>query len=135
MTLLGLAGWVLIFAGLVWAAWSILVLGFRRFVGLQAPLPSLIMRGPYRYMRHPFCVGGLVTLLGLFAATGDGIFGALVAVAIVISIFTIRIEERRLLARFGEAYQRYRQVVPALIPRMRRLRRTSGNSDHAPMAS
>ena len=114
-----LIGCLIAFAGLICAAWAIQVLGFSRFVGLGAAPPSLILRGPYRFVRHPFYLGELAFLLGLFVATGDRIVAALVALAIVTTALAIRSEERRLLARFGEGYRRYRAAVPALVPRRR----------------
>lgn len=133
--LLCLIGYLISLAGLVYAIWAIQVLGFSRFCGLGVPSPSLILCGPYRFVRHPFYLGALAFLLGLFVATGDGIVAALVVFTIAATGLAIRIEEGRLLTCFGEAYRRYREAVPALVPRRRTIEVGAQNADERTRAS
>ena len=78
---------------------------------------SLITRGPYRWVRHPFYVAfalavianSLVTTNEFIFATGSLAFG-------LVLLRTPR-EEARLLARFGEEYQRYRERTGKFWPR------------------
>jgi protein-S-isoprenylcysteine O-methyltransferase Ste14 len=68
----------------------------------------------YRYVRHPLYVGWL---LGFWVAptmtAGHLLFSSLMTGYI---LFAIVLEERDLVAHFGEVYLRYRERVPALIP-------------------
>ena len=57
-----------------------------------------------------------MVLAGVFAMVPSLATAALLAAGIITTGLGIPAEERRLAARFGEAYQRYRQAVPALIP-------------------
>jgi protein-S-isoprenylcysteine O-methyltransferase Ste14 len=82
--------------------------------GTGSPPETLIVGGPYRYVRHPLMACLLVflwaqpkmtpTLLLLSAG-----LSAYVALGVVL-------EERDLLRRFGDEYAGYRRRVPALIP-------------------
>jgi protein-S-isoprenylcysteine O-methyltransferase Ste14 len=82
--------------------------------------PQMLVRdGLYGFVRHPIyssaIVGGvayalIVDYLGTFI-----LFGAAVPVFYAITV----LEERELIARFGEPYRRYQQRVPRLFPRIR----------------
>ncbi len=77
---------------------------------------ELIVRGPYRLVRHPIYAGLLLALLGsalLHAQLTD-----LAGVAIFGAAFGLKMgnEERLMAAEFGEAYAGYRQRVKALVP-------------------
>jgi protein-S-isoprenylcysteine O-methyltransferase Ste14 len=77
---------------------------------------ELVRSGPYRWVRHPIYTGLLLAVFGTAVAIGEwrGIIAlALFAVAF---LYKIRIEERFLVDRFGAAYGRYREQVPALVP-------------------
>ena len=78
---------------------------------------ELIMSGPYRFVRHPIYSGLLLALLGTAIAIGE--WRGLLALALMAAAFLrkIAIEERFLTEQFGEAYARYREDVPALLPR------------------
>ena len=77
---------------------------------------SLTRSGPYRLVRHPIYTGLLVAILG--SAVAEAEWRGLVAVVLFAIAFLrkIEIEERFLVAQFGDAYTRYRAAVPALIP-------------------
>lgn len=93
--------------------------------GQGTPLPldtarSLVVAGPYRYVRNPMAMGGF----GQGAAVGIwlGSFGVLCYVAIGVAVwqFVARPwEERDLESRFGGRYRRYRDAVPCWLPRLR----------------
>jgi methanethiol S-methyltransferase len=108
-------GLLLACAGVIFAVWAIHSLGIIRFFGGVGD-PPFIVRGPYRCVRHPFYLGLLAFLLGLFMATGKALLGAGLGVAIGTTILAVTIEERRSAMRFGEAYGRYRNAVAAFIP-------------------
>lgn len=81
---------------------------------------SLTRDGPYRFARHPIYTGLLLAILG--SAIAEGEWRGLVGLGLITLSFLrkISIEEQFLTAQFGDAYLRYRQEVPALIPWPRR---------------
>ena len=69
--------------------------------------------GLHRYVRHPLYAGGFAILWGRVNDESS------LAAAIWVSLYLVvgaYLEERRLLARFGEVYERYRAQVPAFVP-------------------
>ena len=68
---------------------------------------TLVTRGPYQWVRHPFylCVALFVLSLGLVAAN----WFMLAAGVGLVTMFVVRtrIEEEKLLARFGDPYRAY----------------------------
>jgi protein-S-isoprenylcysteine O-methyltransferase Ste14 len=82
--------------------------------GTPPPPAAFVARGPYRYVRHPLY---LSTLLLIWCAphlsTDRLLFNVLWTAWIIIGT---TLEERDLLAYFGEAYRRYQLRVPMLIP-------------------
>lgn len=67
----------------------------------------------HRYVRHPIYAGAFLLLWGRIEDEFS------LATALWASLYLVigaRYEERRLLARFGEAYARYRKAVPAFVP-------------------
>ena len=81
---------------------------------------SLTRTGPYRLVRHPIYTGILTALLGSAIAEAERRGFAGLALIILAFLRKIAIEERFLIAQFGEAYARYRAEVSALIPWPRR---------------
>ena len=77
---------------------------------------ELIVEGPYRIVRHPIYTGVLAGLIGTAFAVGE--WRALLGVAIAAAAFwrKLRIEESVMRRQFGEAYARYAEHVPALVP-------------------
>jgi protein-S-isoprenylcysteine O-methyltransferase Ste14 len=104
--------------------WSVATLGLRRSFLFRRTDDPLIIRGPYRIVRHPqflSAIGITFFTIQLFNPAGFSfsIYGNLGANW---SLFTLSLwvltllEERELLAHFGEAYREYSQRVPRLIP-------------------
>jgi len=79
---------------------------------------TLVTRGPYRWVRHPFYLATalavvantLVTANWFLALTGGITFGLLV--------LRTRIEEEKLIERFGEDYKEYMKRTGRLLPRL-----------------
>lgn len=115
---------VLFFLGLLVLVWAIVSIDVLHFHGLrqafgQSGEPSFSVSGPYRWVRHPIQSGLIVALWATPDLTaGHALFaGALTAYSVVA---TLKMEERDLIAAIGEPYQRYRQRVPALVPKLGR---------------
>jgi protein-S-isoprenylcysteine O-methyltransferase Ste14 len=114
--LLPLIGLVLLLAamgGRIWA--SAYVVGRKD--------ASLVTEGPYSLVRNPLYLSSLAGF------TGAGlVFESLTVTLVFVAVFflshwpAIRVEERKLEARFGAAYVRYREEVPRFIPRLARVR-------------
>lgn len=82
------------------------------------PPRAFVVAGPYRWVRNPMYLGGLLLLLGFglwHRSPAMALFAAVVwAVA---HLFVVRVEEPGLARRFGESYARYRAEVSRWIPR------------------
>lgn len=78
--------------------WAIATLGPRwTFRVLVPPQSSLVVAGPYRYLRHPNYVGVAGELIGMALMSGAAIAGAVGTVAFMTLVaIRIRIEERAL---------------------------------------
>lgn len=104
---------VLIVVGLGLEAWA--AGRFRRArtnVVPWKPSTALVTDGPYSFSRNPIYVGFALTYAGI--ATGlDSIaaLAGLIPCLIVVDRFVIVREERYLAARFGTAFDHYRQKV------------------------
>jgi protein-S-isoprenylcysteine O-methyltransferase Ste14 len=76
----------------------------------QAPM---VLSDAHRFVRHPWY------FLGLVVIWTREMNAALLVSALVLTLYLAlgsRLEERKLLQRYGEAYRRYRARVPALLP-------------------
>ncbi len=123
------------FVGLVFATWGILIirLAFRKFslkefLGFaqaqQKTTKNEILRtdGILQHIRHPIYSGTLLLIVGfwLFSPTLANLI-----TTFCITIYTLigmRLEEKKLIATFGDAYRQYKQKVPALVPSLESLK-------------
>lgn len=80
---------------------------------------QLITSGIRARVRHPVYLGHLVEMFAWSLGTGLVACYALTVFAILTGMVMIRMEDRELEARFGEAYRAYRQEVPGIIPNLR----------------
>jgi protein-S-isoprenylcysteine O-methyltransferase Ste14 len=88
--------------------------------GKPAPAMLLIIRGAYRWVRHPMYSSFLLMVWASPDVTADRLlFNVLWSVWIVVAT---RLEERDLAADFGEAYREYQRSVPMVLPRSLRPR-------------
>ncbi len=80
---------------------------------------TLITRGPYRWVRHPFYVALALGVTANAVVTANWFFALMGAVSIVLFAIRTRTEEEKLVERFGDAYRNYMQRTGRFIPRMR----------------
>lgn len=81
--------------------------------------PRLTIKGPYRLVRHPFYSCAIIALWATPVLSLDRLlFNVLFTTWIVVGA---TLEERDLLAQFGEEYEAYRRAVPMFVPRVGRL--------------
>jgi protein-S-isoprenylcysteine O-methyltransferase Ste14 len=110
-------GAALVFAGLAFSIWARFTIAENWSSDVQLKRDhELIVRGPYRWVRHPIYTGVLLMFVGTALAVGE--WRAVVAVALAAGAFwrKLRLEEAVMRRQFGETYARYAARVPALIP-------------------
>ena len=103
--------------GTVFTIWSLAVLG--RCFGLLPEVRGLVLRGPYRLVRHPVYLGEIVAALGLLLAKPHPLVVALLAVFVVLQYGRTIFEERALSAAYPTEYPAYALRVPRLVPGVR----------------
>ena len=80
---------------------------------------TLVLQGPYRWVRHPFYVaGGLLSLaIALIAANWFLLITGVVLFCLL--VIRTRTEEKNLVARFGAGYRTYMERTGRFFPRIR----------------
>lgn len=102
-------------------------LSFDQLIGrpeVQGEGQRLVTTGIHAYIRHPVYLGHLCELLGWSAGTGLAVIYALTAFAVITGAIMIRMEERELEQRFGDAYRDYKARV-RVFPGVGRIGETS----------
>jgi protein-S-isoprenylcysteine O-methyltransferase Ste14 len=100
-------------------------LTLKTLVGLPELAPGqaegeLLTEGIYGRVRHPRYASALLGMTGCaMLANYTGVY-VLIALALPAIYLITVLEERELLARFGDEYRRYRERVPRFLPRLRR---------------
>jgi protein-S-isoprenylcysteine O-methyltransferase Ste14 len=87
---------------------------------------TLVTTGPYRWVRHPMYSAALVLLVAATLLTANWVVAAGGTVAIALLVARSRVEEQRLVEKFGEAYREYQRSTGRFLPRWARFRRTDG---------
>ena len=84
---------------------------------LSGRTEPLVVKGPYRYVRHPLYFGVVLFVLGLFLLLD---YSFLLVSAIILLLWfnsvVANFEEKELRAIFGEQYDQYSKEVPKMIP-------------------
>ncbi|MBO9202751.1 MULTISPECIES: methyltransferase family protein [Niastella] len=91
--------------------------GISVFYKMQPP-PELVLSGLNRYVRHPLYFGTLLFLWSLFFIYP---YVKNLLACVIITLYTVwgaRLEEKKLVAQFGEKYTAYKKRVPMLLPRL-----------------
>ena len=121
----GLLGWIMdaaAIAAIAGFAWTIKAYDNAEFLGLsqlrdkpaavddQAPMRLSTV---HRFVRHPWYFFGLTIIWS------REMHAALLMSAVILTVYLVigsRLEEKKLVTRFGQQYERYRKRVPGLIP-------------------
>lgn len=90
---------------------------------------ALATTGIYSYVRHPQYVGFVLVMFGFLLQWPTLLTLAMFPVLVFMYVRLARIEEREVLAEFGQTYERYMHEVPAFIPRLSRFMRERQHSD------
>jgi protein-S-isoprenylcysteine O-methyltransferase Ste14 len=113
---------VLIGAGALLMVWCWYEFAAR---GRGTPMPldpprRLVIAGPYRYVRNPMYVAGLLLLLGQAVFYGaPSLVWYAAAFAVATHLFVVAYEEPALRRQFGAEYDAYRAAVRRWLPRLR----------------
>jgi protein-S-isoprenylcysteine O-methyltransferase Ste14 len=111
-------GLVMMLAGVSIRIWAVSTL--RSYFSYTVQIKQghqIVESGPYRFVRHPAYTGSLLTIVGVGFALQS--WGAVVVIAVIFGIsfgYRIKVEERALIASFGDAYLSYSKRVKRLIP-------------------
>lgn len=117
----GIAGVVLFVSGSALGVWSAVSMARH---GKGTPLPArmarrLVIVGPYRLVRNPMAVAGVMQGLGVGLMWGSWLVLAYALVGSCIWNWLVRpLEERDLEQRFGQQFLAYRDQVRVWLPRI-----------------
>ncbi len=113
-----LGGLALYVSGAALMFWALVSLGRSYQLGGVAPrrTDSLIVSGPYRWVRHPLYTAALCLSLGLSGLLHSVVYlAAFAGYGVLLSLLIPR-EEAGLTWAYGAAYTAYRRHVKALVP-------------------
>jgi protein-S-isoprenylcysteine O-methyltransferase Ste14 len=118
LLLLGVILLALGFALMIWC-WSEFA---RRGRGTPAPFDpprQLVIAGPYRYVRNPMYVAGMLVILGQASLYRSVALVGYAAIFLAASFaFVVGYEEQTLARRFGSEYAAYKGEVRRWIPKL-----------------
>jgi protein-S-isoprenylcysteine O-methyltransferase Ste14 len=83
---------------------------------------SLVTSGPYQFVRNPFYVAGLLAATGCALMMANGFVLALAILGFGLLSVRTRVEEQKLVERFGDEYRDYMRRVGRFVPRLVRTR-------------
>ncbi len=78
---------------------------------------SLVTTGPYRFVRHPFYLAFFAAVIGTGLVAANWFLLVAGIVPIVFMVARTRIEEEKLIERFGDDYRHYMQTTGRFFPR------------------
>lgn len=87
------------------------------FIGLEEQKEETLQtEGLYELVRHPMYFGILLFLFGAMMYNPSSRFLLTAALSAIYIFIGARLEEKKLLKKFGKAYAKYQSEVPMLIP-------------------
>jgi protein-S-isoprenylcysteine O-methyltransferase Ste14 len=92
-----------------------------RLRGTELPPATFKTPSLYKWVRHPLYLGFLLAFWATPVMTVGHVLFAVATTGYI--LLAILLEERDLIALFGERYRRYREEVPMLIPLFKVLQR------------
>ncbi len=119
-----LAGIAVFAAGALLQLWTARLLHLSGLIGVpevsRENKGRFVAEGAFGVVRHPTYLSHSMMFLGVFLMTGIIAVGISTLIDLVaVNLLVIPLEEKELLARFGEEYRRYKEDVPRLFPRIR----------------
>jgi|SRR6266571_4341074 len=111
-------GLALVVAGFTLHTWATIALARGIRSAYNAPR-SLIVTGPYRYVRNPIYLAVMVIFAGIYTVYASWRVSTLlfaVGTAVAVHFFVMWVEEPATHKRFGSQYDDYRRKVPRWLP-------------------
>ncbi len=118
-TPVSLAGLAIDTFGTAISLWGVMYLG--RSFGIFVAVRKVVMRGPYRFVRHPIYCGYFFSFAGLALTFFCPAAFVLLAVHYSLFIYRARLEEARL-AEFSPEYREYMRTTGFVLPKLFRRR-------------
>lgn len=84
----------------------------------NARTDSLVIAGPFRYVRNPLYFGNILMALSIGALGTPAAFVSIVFGVLAFVVALVKWEEPGLHERFGSAFDAYCKQVPSLMPRL-----------------
>ncbi|MBC8506341.1 MAG: isoprenylcysteine carboxylmethyltransferase family protein [Chloroflexi bacterium] len=81
---------------------------------------SLVIIGPYRWVRHPLYTAGFIYFIGLSLLSANWFIFLLILLTFAILLMRTPIEEAKLIERFGDEYRQYMKETGRYIPKIKR---------------
>jgi protein-S-isoprenylcysteine O-methyltransferase Ste14 len=118
LTVLELAGLLVYGIGFLLMSWALLRLRGSYQLGgsMPRPIDDLVMKGPYRLVRHPMYTAALCISLGLACLIQSWAFLSVFCVYLVLILLLIPVEEDGLRKAYGERYLALQRQSKKLIP-------------------
>jgi protein-S-isoprenylcysteine O-methyltransferase Ste14 len=106
--------------------WAVVSLG--RSFGLFIEVRTVVIRGAYRWVRHPIYFGYLFLMLGFAMENFNLAFCILLPIHIVLLLYRARLEEKRL-AESSAEYRDYQKRTGFIFPKFFKPRASAGSND------
>lgn len=81
---------------------------------------QLVVRGPYRYIRHPLYAFGALFFVGLILMTANALILVCGVIALALLLLRTPAEEDQLVAKFGDSYRDYMAQTGRFLPKFSR---------------
>ena len=86
----------------------------------RGPRPAFVLAGPYLRVRNPLFAGVVLGTVGFALVAASWVVALLAAAGwLAAHLWVVRVEEPRLLVRFGATYAEYLRHVPRWLPQRR----------------
>src|SRR5678815_2456937 len=92
---------------------------FMGFIGLKEEKQDFRTGGILQYVRHPIYSGIILVVVGFFLFIPNPPTMVSCICMLVYLPIGIVLEERKLVAMYGDVYRTYREQVPALVPKLK----------------
>jgi len=79
---------------------------------------TLVTRGPYRWVRHPFYLAAALAFVANSLVTANWFLALTGGITCGLLLLRTRIEEEKLVERFGEDYREYMKRTGRFLPRL-----------------
>jgi protein-S-isoprenylcysteine O-methyltransferase Ste14 len=81
---------------------------------------TLVTKGPYRWVRHPFYDAVALSVVATSMAAANWFLLLIGGLVFMLMIVRTRMEEEKLLSRFGDSYRAYVERTGRFVPRIGR---------------